>query len=76
MNYINTARKYMGGKNEETLCKAVKGIRDKVFIATKVLSESRTKAEIIRDVNVWEKSSNSFTKLNVNAVSSTLFSTF
>jgi predicted aldo/keto reductase-like oxidoreductase len=50
VNYINTARKYMGGKNEETVGKAVKGMRDKVFIATKVLSESRTKAEIIRDV--------------------------
>ncbi len=50
VNYINTARKYMGGKNEETVGKAVKGLRDKVFIATKVLSESRTKTEIIRDV--------------------------
>jgi predicted aldo/keto reductase-like oxidoreductase len=50
VNYINTARKYMGGKNEATVGKAVKGVRDKVFIATKVLSESRTKAEIVRDV--------------------------
>ena len=50
VNYINTARKYMGGKNEETVGKAVKGMRDKVFIATKVLSESRTKSEVIRDV--------------------------
>jgi len=50
INYINTARKYMGGKNEETVGKAVKGLRDKIYIATKVLSESRTKVEIIRDV--------------------------
>jgi aryl-alcohol dehydrogenase-like predicted oxidoreductase len=50
VNYINTARKYMGGKNEETVGKAVKGVRDKVYIATKVLSESRKKTEIIRDV--------------------------
>ena len=50
VNYVNTARKYMGGKNEEIVGKAVKGMRDKVFIATKVLSESRSKAEIIRDV--------------------------
>ncbi|MEI6305218.1 MAG: aldo/keto reductase [Deltaproteobacteria bacterium] len=50
VNYINTARKYMGGKNEETVGKAVKGLRDKVYIATKVMSESRTKVEIIRDV--------------------------
>jgi len=50
VNYVNTSRKYMGGKNEITVGAAVKGIRDKVYIATKVLSESRTKADIIRDV--------------------------
>ena len=50
VNYIDTARKYMGGKNEEIVGKAVKGMRDKVFIATKTLPESKTKAEIIRDV--------------------------
>jgi hypothetical protein len=50
VNYIDTARKYMGGKNEEIVGKAVKGVRDKVFIASKTLPESRTKAEIIRDV--------------------------
>jgi predicted aldo/keto reductase-like oxidoreductase len=50
VNYIDTARKYMGGKNEEIVAKAVKGLRDKVFIATKTLPESTTKAEIIRDV--------------------------
>jgi predicted aldo/keto reductase-like oxidoreductase len=50
VNYIDTARKYMGGKNEEIVGKAVKGMRDKVYIATKTLPESKTKAEIIRDV--------------------------
>ena len=50
VNYIDTARKYMGGKNEEIVCKAIKGMRDKVFIATKTLPESKSKAEIIRDV--------------------------
>ena len=50
VNYINTARKYMAGKNEFTVGQAVKGMRDKVFIATKALSESKTKAAIIRDV--------------------------
>ncbi|HTP66737.1 MAG TPA: aldo/keto reductase [Geobacteraceae bacterium] len=51
VNYIDTARKYMGGKNEEIVGRAVKGMRDKVFIATKTLPESRTKPEIIRDVD-------------------------
>jgi len=50
VNYINTARKYMGGKNEVTVGQAVKGMRDKVYLATKVLSDSRTKAAIVRDV--------------------------
>jgi len=50
VNYIDTARKYMNGKNEETVGKAVKGMRDKLFIATKTLPESKSKAEIVRDV--------------------------
>ena len=50
VNYIDTARKYMGGRNEEIVGKAVQGMRDKLYIATKTSPESRTKAEIIRDV--------------------------
>ena len=50
LNYIDTARKYMGGKNEEIVGKAVKGIRDKVYIATKTLPTSQTKEDIIRDI--------------------------
>ncbi len=50
VNYIDTARKYMNGKNEEIVAKAVKGMRDKVYIATKTLADSKTKADIIRDV--------------------------
>ena len=55
VNYIDTARKYMGGKNEEIVGKAVKGLRDKVFIASKTLPESKSKAEIIRDVETTLK---------------------
>jgi hypothetical protein len=51
VNYIDTARKYMNGKNEEIVAKSVKGMRDKVYIASKTLPESKTKAEIIRDVD-------------------------
>ena len=50
VNYIDTARKYMGGKNEETVGKAIKGMRDKVYLASKTLPESKTKTEITRDV--------------------------
>jgi predicted aldo/keto reductase-like oxidoreductase len=52
VNYIDTARKYMNGKNEEIVARAVKGMRDKVFIATKTPSDSKTKADIIRDVEI------------------------
>lgn len=50
VNYVDTARKYMGGKNEEIVAKAIKGRRDKVHVASKTLPESRTQQEIVRDV--------------------------
>ena len=50
VNYIDTARKYMGGKNEEIVGRAVRGMRDQVYLATKTSPDSRTRAEIIRDV--------------------------
>jgi uncharacterized protein len=50
INYVNTARRYMGGKNEETVGKAIKGLRDKVYVATKVQTDSNLKADIMRDV--------------------------
>jgi uncharacterized protein len=50
VNYVDTARRYMDGKNEEIVAKALKGRRDKVFVATKTLPGSRSKADIIRDV--------------------------
>jgi len=50
VNYVNTARAYMGGKNEETVGKALKGLRDKVYVATKILKETNLKADMIRDV--------------------------
>jgi hypothetical protein len=50
VNYVDTARKYMGGKNEEIVAEALKGRRDKVYVATKTLPGSQTKEDIIRDV--------------------------
>ncbi len=50
VNYIDTARRYMNGKNEEIVARAVKGIRKNLFLATKTLSSSNTREEIIRDV--------------------------
>jgi predicted aldo/keto reductase-like oxidoreductase len=35
-NYVDTARVYMGGKNEKIVGQALKGYRDKVYVATKV----------------------------------------
>jgi len=41
VNYIDTARRYMGGKNEEIVAKAIKGVRQKLFLATKTKGETR-----------------------------------
>ncbi|MBJ6723448.1 aldo/keto reductase [Geomesophilobacter sediminis] len=50
VNYVDTARKYMSGKNEEIVARAIKGRRDKVFLATKTLPDSKSRADIVRDV--------------------------
>jgi predicted aldo/keto reductase-like oxidoreductase len=50
VNYVDTARKYMDGRNEEIVARALKGRRDKVYVATKTLPGSRSKDDIIRDV--------------------------
>jgi predicted aldo/keto reductase-like oxidoreductase len=50
VNYVDTARRYMGGKNEEIVGKALKGRRDKVYVATKTQPTSHSKEDIIRDV--------------------------
>jgi len=50
VNYVDTARRYMGGKNEEIVGRAMQGRRDKVYVATKTKPTSRSKADIIEDV--------------------------
>jgi predicted aldo/keto reductase-like oxidoreductase len=50
VNYVDTARRYMGGKNEETVGRALKGKRDKIYVATKISPASRSKEAIFKDV--------------------------
>ncbi|MCX5812212.1 MAG: aldo/keto reductase [Proteobacteria bacterium] len=50
VNYVDTARRYMNGRNEEIVAKALKGRRDKVYVATKSLPSSTTKKDIVNDV--------------------------
>ena len=50
INYVDTARKYMGGKNEEIVGKALKGRRDRVYVASKILPASVSKEAIFKDV--------------------------
>jgi uncharacterized protein len=50
VNYVDTARRYMGGKNEEIVARALKGKRDKVYVATKTKPDSHTKEAIFKDV--------------------------
>jgi uncharacterized protein len=50
INYVDTARRYLNGRSEEIVSRALQGIRDKVYVATKTRRESTTKDEIIKDV--------------------------
>jgi predicted aldo/keto reductase-like oxidoreductase len=50
VNYVDTARRYMGGKNEEIVAKALKGKRDKIYVATKISPASTSKENIFKDV--------------------------
>jgi len=50
VNYVDTARRYMNGKNEEIVGNALKGRRDKVYVATKTKPSSKSKEDIIADV--------------------------
>lgn len=50
VNYVDTARVYMGGRNEEIVGRALKGLRDKVYVATKTHPGSKSKKDIIKDV--------------------------
>lgn len=43
VNYVDTARSYMGGNNEHIVGQALKGYRDKVFVATKFKLDSKAK---------------------------------
>ncbi len=43
VNFYDTARRYMGGRKEETVGKALRGKRNKVLIQTKVLLTSNEK---------------------------------
>jgi predicted aldo/keto reductase-like oxidoreductase len=48
INYVDTARRYMNGRNEEIVATALKGMHDKVYVGTK--TTSRKKEDIFRDV--------------------------
>ncbi len=52
INYCDTACCYMGGRNEKIVGQAIAGVRDKVFIATKVhiSSESRMRKSVARSL--------------------------
>jgi aryl-alcohol dehydrogenase-like predicted oxidoreductase len=50
INYVDTARVYMGGKNEEIVGKALKGRRHKVILATKTRPSSISTTDIVNDV--------------------------
>ncbi|HPU97849.1 MAG TPA: aldo/keto reductase [Candidatus Hydrogenedentes bacterium] len=51
VNYIDTARVYLSGRSEETVGRAVKGRREKVFIATKTPPACASKEDIYKHVD-------------------------
>ncbi|MBP1745827.1 MAG: putative oxidoreductase of aldo/keto reductase family [Deltaproteobacteria bacterium] len=50
INYVDTARRYMGGRNEEIVGRALKGRRNKVYLATKTIASSSSKKDMFSDV--------------------------
>jgi predicted aldo/keto reductase-like oxidoreductase len=50
INYVDTARRYLNGRSEEIVSRALKGIRDKVYVATKTQRTSTTRDEIMKDI--------------------------
>ena len=50
INYVDTARRYLNGRSEAVVGRALKGVRDKVYVATKTKPDSNTKEAIVRDV--------------------------
>jgi uncharacterized protein len=62
VNYVDTARRYMNGRNEEIVARALKGRRDKIYVATKTQPGSVTRKEIFADVET------SLTKLQTDHV--------
>ncbi len=62
VNYVDTARRYMNGRNEDIVGKALKGRRDKVFVATKTQPGSATKKDLFQDVET------SLTKLQTDHI--------
>jgi uncharacterized protein len=50
INYVDTARRYMNGRNEEIVARALKGRRDKILVATKTQPGSSSKKDIFADV--------------------------
>jgi predicted aldo/keto reductase-like oxidoreductase len=50
INYVDTARRYLNGRSEEIVGRALKGIRDKVYVATKTQPASNTREAIMKDV--------------------------
>jgi predicted aldo/keto reductase-like oxidoreductase len=54
VNYLDTARTYIHGRGEEIVARAVEGVRDKVYIATK--TQGTTKDALLRDADASLKS--------------------
>ena len=50
INYVDTARRYLQGRSEGIVGRAIKGSRDRLYVATKTKPTSNNGVEIIADV--------------------------
>jgi len=69
VNYVDTARRYMGGRNEEIVAQALKGRRDKVYVATKTQPASKSKEAIFKDVETSLRHSTRIMLMLSNSIS-------
>ena len=56
INYVDTARRYLNGRSESIVGRAIQGIRDKIYLATKTKPDSNTRETIVADVETSLKS--------------------
>ena len=56
INYVDSACRYLNGRSESIVGRAIQGIRDKIYLATKTKPDSNTRETMVPDVETVLKS--------------------